>query len=249
MASTNSTIYYIFSKVDDTLIAVESASRNLTLDDPDSYEVVSSEPFNKDIPRLLYKGDRDNLSFTVKNYALVNIDGNWKTSFVDYKQARLQMYVELVARITEVGSFSNLSLAERQIASRWFIVGDNERDSVHSFDEQVVNGSIYNAESIKAREARMTACMMQVYNRLTHDQVNEVCMAMNFDKTTYNYIKRGCEGTLEGNDEGLFDYIMARVGTTWELTGLRIQAYIPKGMADCAELAAKLIDILRNGNY
>jgi hypothetical protein len=69
------------------------------------------------------------------------------------------------------------------------------------------------------------------------------------NKTMFTYINLGTEGTVEGDNEGLFDYILSRKNTTWENTGLSKQAYSPKGMADCQELSNRLIDILKNGNY
>lgn len=243
------TLYFIFRRSDNGLEAIESSSRKLAADDPTFYEVTSTETYDPKVPKLAYEGDPDQLSFVIHSYEVINIDTDWRVNFTDYKQARAQMFVVMVARIQEVGSFYNLSMIERRIASAWFIVGDAERDSVHSFDEQMINANTYNAHSVESRDARLTAAMMQVYNRLSHDQVNAVVTSMDFGRTSYNYVRRGCEGTVEGNDEGLFDYILGRENTSWALNGLCHQNYTPKGMANCQELADKLIDILKNGNY
>lgn len=189
----------------------------------------------------------DGQFYDLTQRVMENIDQNWQTKelYRDYKVARVALFMIMMQK----GGFANLSLAEKRVASKWFIVEKTERSSVHTHEEQVLNGVEYNAQSIKARKQRLTACMVEVYNRLTKDQINEVVATSNFNKIAYNYVELGQEGTQEGNPEGLFDYIGARAGTSWETTGLRVQPYIPVGMADCTELANKLLDILVNGNY
>jgi len=62
----------------------------------------------------------------------------------------------------------------------------------------------------------------------------------------------GIEGTVEsGGLVGLNDYLLARVGTPYELTGLAAQAYpIVDGSGDTLlDVCNKLVDIGTNGNY
>lgn len=176
---------------------------------------------------------------------LQNIDSNWRSNFPDYKAARVAMYIAMLT----VGGFENLSLADKEIASRWFIVGRLERNSVHTTEQQIVNGLIYHESSVEARKHRFNACITEVYNRLDDDQIKEVMIAMDFSKTVYAYIDLGQEGTLEGNPEGLFDYIEARSGTSWVTTGLKAQNYVPVGYENCIELSVRLMQILRDGLY
>lgn len=179
------------------------------------------------------------------DYPLLLIDRNWSSLYPDYKAARTQLYIAMMTK----GGFSNLLLEEKVIASKWFIVGRVERNSVHTVQEQIKNGLIYHENSVEARKHRFNACITEVYNRLDDDQIKAVMIAMDFSKTVYAYIDLGLEGTLEGNPEGLFDYINARANTQFEMTGLKVQNYTPVGYANCSELANRIMDILANGNY
>lgn len=181
----------------------------------------------------------------LSDYPLLNIDENWQNMYSDYKAARVAVYIAMMMK----GGFNNLSEAEKIIASKWFVVGRTERNSVHTVDQQIENGLNYHQNSTRSRNARFDKCITEVYNRLDDDQIKEVMIAMDYNKTVDAYIKLGIEGTQEGNPEGLYDYILARAGTQWESTGLSVQAYTPVGMADCQELANRLMDILVNGNY
>jgi hypothetical protein len=188
----------------------------------------------------------DGSSFiSVPKSTIITIANNWRDNFNDYKTARVQIYVAMMTK----GGFNNLSQEEKKIVSSWFLVGDNERDTVHTQAEQIANGEIFNKLSTEARIKRLTKVKMEVYNRLSHDQINSILEIMLANKVMFTYINLGTEGTLEGDNEGLFDYILSRTGTIWENTGLSKQSYSPKGMSDCQELANRLIDILKNGNY
>lgn len=235
--------YAIINKANHLVQEVREASANLSEMDT-LYEVATDFAFQPNLTPDIYEY-RDETFKLLSAYTLVSISRTWRTAYADYKLARVALFTAMMMK----GGFEALEPEEKRIASAWFIVGRAERDSVHTTEEQIANGRSYNANSIAARKFRLVKCMMEVYNRLSQHEVNEVVTAMNFARTAYNYTELGQEGTIEGNDEGLFDYIQARVGTTWETTGLKVQSYIPTGMSDCAALADKLIDILKNGNY
>ena len=185
----------------------------------------------------------------------ISIAKNWKENYVDYKKARAALGTELTIR----GGFSNLSTLEKKIASRWFLCVKSDRDTVHTFDEQVTNGYFWHINARISRNNRLDVAIIEVYNRLDSadadnviDDLWEIFLKINGKQYTrslaMNYINFGREGTVEGNPEGLFDYILARVGTSFELTGLKAKAITPiHGTLD--ELCDKIIDILKNGNY
>ena len=62
------------------------------------------------------------------------------------------------------------------------------------------------------------------------------------------YVNFGVEGSLEGDDVGLFDYLESRVGTPFENTGLLSKGYNVEGMT-INEFSERLMDVLKNGNY
>ena len=64
----------------------------------------------------------------------------------------------------------------------------------------------------------------------------------------YSYINFGVEGTTEGDNEGIFDYIQSVSGSSYENTGFATKGYIPEGMT-LQQLEDKLLNILKNGIY
>ena len=235
--------FAIINKIDHLVQEIRQTSAELNGYES-VYEVETEFDFGQDfIPNAFEH--RDSTFKKLADYPLVQIDRTWRLTFSDYKSARIGIFVAMITK----GGFDNLPLEEKQIASKWFVVGRTERNSVHTVEEQVENGLIYNTESINARSKRLSKCMIEAYNRLTDEQIQSIMATMNFSKTAYAYVEAGQEGTLEGNPEGLFDYIQARTGTQWETTGLRVQNYTPIGYNNCQELSDRLMDILVNGNY
>lgn len=236
-------IYAIIGKWNNKVQELNEDSSNLTGSE-DIYEVETNfafpEPFVAD--KILY---RDGSFILEEDRQLEIIDETWKDLYTDYKAARVAIYYLVVSK----GGFDNLTSIEKEIAARWFVVGSDKQAQVFSLPEIIALGKIYNNSSGIARKARLEAMMIELWNRLSQNQVNDIISAMNFSKVSVNYIELGQEGTLEGNPEGLFDYVEARSGTSWENTGLRVQNYTPLGMSNCAELADRVMDILVNGNY
>jgi hypothetical protein len=65
----------------------------------------------------------------------------------------------------------------------------------------------------------------------------------------HKYLLFGREGTVEGDPEGLFDYIDSRVGTSYENTGLKNKSISPSGFATVSDFADYLLDIIKYGKY
>lgn len=160
------------------------------------------------------------------------INDNWKEIYFDYKQARSDMKLKLVAS----GGFNNLLLDNKKIVSSWFIVPKTDRDSVYSTLEQIKLGEVYHYYSKLARQLRLSKVLMFFYNILTNEQINQVLTLISTLAT--NYVDFGIEGTLEGNVEGLFDFIEARLNTSYQTNGVKTIANTDIVM-----------DILRNGIF
>lgn len=159
----------------------------------------------------------------------------------DYKKLRHN----LIVKVTTIG-FANLCDRGKIIASANFAVSRADRDTVHTLEEQIENGLIFHINSVEARERRRRHMMMEFYNRLQPAQVAEI-IAIGYPLSN-TYVDTGIEGTESGDPEGMYDYLEATVGTTWENTGLAAQDWVPEGMT-LAELVTRVMDIMKNGNY
>ena len=160
----------------------------------------------------------------------------------DYKVLRNNLIVQVATE-----GFSNLSVDEKKIASSHFAVSKTDRDTVHTIDEQISNGILFHKESTKARSDRRNAAEGEVYNRI-QDGLEQADLMNDVTAMLDTYVNFGIEGTLEGDIEGLFDYLESRAGTSFETTGLLSKSYTVEGMT-VAQLSAKLMDIFKNGNY
>jgi len=209
------------------------------------YEVETDYTFEESPVTVNKYQYKDGTFSKLSDFPLVLIDQDWNKNYSDFKSARVALYVAMMTK----GGFNSLSLEEKKIASKWFIVERTERGSVHSLQEQVINGKWFDSNSKEARRQRFSVAMSEIYNRLTKEEVFQVLSTMGND-IVEKYITYGTEGTVEGDlIEGLFDYIEARNGTSWSATGLAAQSFTPTGMSNCSELATKLMDVLKNGNY
>lgn len=69
--------------------------------------------------------------------------------------------------------------------------------------------------------------------------------------TGVDYVTRyygGIEGTLEDQGvEGVYDYVDARLGTSFALTGLRKKGFVPKDGLTMDEVADRVLEILQTG--
>lgn len=178
-----------------------------------------------------------------ENTSIENLDNHAMKKGYDYKAVREQ--IKIVA--ATIG-FQNLSIIEKELACRWFAVLKSDRDTVHSMLEQIKNGKLFHEASTVCRGDRLSSVISEIYNRLQSSEINEL-----IDDTsdlTDKYINRGREGTLEGDPEGLFDYIEARAGTYWDVfgsnPGLKGKNWTPIGKT-LDIFVNDLIYILKNG--
>ncbi len=162
----------------------------------------------------------------------------------DYKFTR-----RVMKNIVATSGFNNLRPAERRIASRWFVLPGYLRLRVHTLEEQMANGRIFHRKSIQARTTRLRQAKMEIWNRLTHAESQEIIGDFNAENLENQYIDFGVEGTIKGDHEGILDFVVGTSGTQYEHRGLADQIYQPSGMADMKELSDRIIDILERGNY
>lgn len=161
----------------------------------------------------------------------------------DYKYVRIQIYI----LVTTIG-WTNLSIAEKTIASIWFVVVKSQRDEVHTLEEQKANGRTHHEKSRQNRYDRHTAALMDVYNRLEKADAQSVLKRLEDSNLLHLYIEYGIEGTASGDIEGIMDYVNSVAGTSFALNGLIEETYIPVE-GTLTDLKVALNDIIINGNY
>lgn len=162
----------------------------------------------------------------------------------DYKYVRNKM----ITYITNAGGFTNLNTVEKEIAVRYFCVVKSDRDTVYTTAQQIQLGKVYYLNSVTSRQARMTAAMMEIYNKLSKTDADVVLDDVVDNLLDVKYATYGREGTLEGDPEGLFDYIEARSGTAYVSTGLAAKGYTPTD-GTLQDLVDACMNILKSGEY
>lgn len=177
------------------------------------------------------------------DYADVSTIENWANYghlIKDYKYIRSR----IAGLVVSIG-WSSLSTTEKEIASEYFAVGQTERNEVHTIEEQVTNGTAYHKESVACRQMRLDRAVSEVYNCLTDTDAETVISDVT-GGLSEAYVHFGREGTLEGDPEGLFDYIEARSGTSYVLTGLAAKGFTPT-QGTLQDLVDDIMAILQNG--
>lgn len=162
----------------------------------------------------------------------------------DYKFVRHQIMV-LAATI----GWSSLSADEKLIAAQWFAVDKTSRNEVMTQEEQVAAGVSFHKGAVASRNARTDAAMLVLFNCLEWTDVLEVVDDIESSNMLYKYMEYGIEGTLEGDDPGLFDYMEARTSTPYETTGLAAKSYTTTSGSTLAEIVTKVMSILKDGDY
>ena len=147
--------------------------------------------------------------------------------------------------------FSTLSTGEKLICNNYFISNLKERTTLYSLEQQVGLGQLFNRDAMDSRSLRISKAISEVKNRLTATQAQNIVqdVADGAVPILTDYVTFGIEGTLEGDHEGMFDYLEGRAGTTWASTGFDSYGYVPTGYADMAALAVDLMKILKDGEY
>ena len=166
----------------------------------------------------------------------------------DYKFIRYEIMV-----IAAVTGWANLTTEEKTLAAKYFAVGKTERDEIYTLDQQIDIGMLHHINSVESRNIRLAKVQMHLFNRLGKADI--AIMSADVEGLTDHYLTEGVEGTLEGDGEGIFDYVdgTARSNHKWDGLGadigLRDKTFVVEGFANCSLFADMLMDILKNGNY
>lgn len=159
----------------------------------------------------------------------------------DYKYLRVQIYI-LVATT----GWANLTLDEKEIAARWFVVAQSQREEVYSLADQITLGKIHHKNSIEARTNRHTCALMELFNRLEKSDAQALLIRLESLNLLRLYVEYGIEGTIEGDVEGVMDYLHSRTGTSFDADGFLEESFTPTA-GTLADIKDSLVDIITNG--
>ena len=168
----------------------------------------------------------------------------------DYKFIRN----EIIILANVIIGWSSLSVEEKNISATIFAVDETKRDEIFTVEQQIINGWHHHKRSIASRRRRMTQVELELFNRVAKVDTAALFSELKENKLLDAYIDTGLEGTLEGDPEGIFDFIEGslRTGTTWDGTGSEVgfydKGYTVKGMT-MSELTTHIMTILKTGNF
>jgi hypothetical protein len=104
---------------------------------------------------------------------------------------------------------------------------------------------VYKYNTSISRESRAFEAEVTVRNELPN---NHKELLTDVRDIFINYLIYGVEGIDKGDNEGLLDYLIAKVGTSWEGLGLINKAWTPETMT-ITELSNFLYNIIDKGDY
>jgi len=160
---------------------------------------------------------------------------------MDYKNFRSMLAIAVATT-----GFENLSEDDKRLAALYFATtGANIASVFPNIQDRINNGKLFHESSIESRSDRAKFGVAEVYNRLSTADMQLVINAITTDNLLFNYTELGREGTESGDGEGIYDYLNAVSGTSYESTGLAAQSYTVTDMVDCAELGTKITNILK----
>lgn len=168
----------------------------------------------------------------------------------DYKLKRA-IIQNIMYDITGTGltNWMDLTTEERRICCEMFLVPHQLRDEFYTNTQQTELGIIFNNNSVDSRTNRCWIAQSEVFNRLDHATAVEISNDVIFESNLrYAYVQIGREYTLKGDPEGLYDYLLNTIGTSYENNGFR--SYTPTelyGFDNMIDFSNYLVDILEYG--
>jgi hypothetical protein len=175
---------------------------------------------------------------TIQNgYSDITSISNWDSIGFDLKDYN---YVrnEINILLNQIG-FNNLSLNEKIIVSKYFLVGKTDRDTVLSEEEQVNFWNILVENSQECRFKRWEVAKKYISYKLT--PINSSDLAKSTSSLCNDYINYNITTLTKDGVSGLFDYLKGE--GDYINNGYPSKSYWTQIDQD------RIIDILENGNY
>lgn len=121
-------------------------------------------------------------------------------NFYDYLFCRKQIMYR-----TAVIGFDNLSLEEKECASKHFAVGKSSRDTVHTEQEQLSNWEVFVDKSQKIRLERWVKAKGYISFQL--NPVDSTEMALSTETLSKNFVEYGIESLSIDGVTGIYDWL------------------------------------------
>ena len=102
------------------------------------------------LPSVIYQEDSPGENFIDKTNDILVWDKYFNRVGKDYKFVRsiiMQQVFEDCTVSTPYDAWDGYSSDKKEVASYWFVVPKSLRDTVHTIEEQVVNGSVFNGNT------------------------------------------------------------------------------------------------------
>lgn len=132
----------------------------------------------------------------------------------DYRALRAQ-----AAEYVTTTGYDNLTEDQQEVALHNFIAPDYNIFTEMTLEDRLKYGAEFHINASAARQHREYILMTFFYNVLPLNQCFEIVNG-DVQQLLYLYTEAGLEGTTVGDPEGIFDWILATSGTSFEETGL-----------------------------
>lgn len=170
--------------------------------------------------------------------SIENLDQHGFSSGKDYKFVRDEIKLLFT-------TWSAHTSDEQLVFCKHKIGTQEDRNSRVGVGNAILLSLQYDGNMVDVRQTRLGYAKTEIHSRLPNDSGDILDTARD---SILDYLIFGREGTVQGDNEGVTDYLNSVVGSGYETTGLSVQSYTPIGMS-LTDLIAKVEDIILNGNY
>lgn len=171
-----------------------------------------------------------------------NITGYYNHGFkiLTYKKCR-SIIKEKVLTI----GFDNLTDGEKEIACKLLIPTQAQRKTVHTVEEQIKFGKIWQDKSKKYRADTINYLFSELYNRLS--QIDVLSILPTIEPLKINYLEYGIESKDRDYITGIYDYFLS----TEEFTGIgfNTETFTVKGFDNCSDFSDHIIKIFNGEQF
>jgi hypothetical protein len=187
-------------------------------------------------------GDVNGIEFIVDNITQTNYQDVSSITNWDNYGSRLEDFNFIRDRIkdlTDLIGFNNLTLEEKIISAKYFVVGKVDRDTVLTEEEQYNYWGVLVTESQQSRFNRWENAKQYISYKLS--PINSSDLAKSTSELCNDYINYNIITKVKDGISGLFDYLRGE--------GDYINNGYPSKSYWSQQDQNKLMDILENGNY
>jgi len=187
--------------------------------------------------------------------SLRHIWNNWQMTGRDFyyaykvaKEYYNTLPVDLCGCDTASGIFHALSDDEKDAAVSLQVGPQTDRINFAGLTEVLTRNLNWNKLTYDSRLGRTQCSIVNLMVYLPNNYKTAFVELVE-NETFYKYIQFAIEGLLEGDPEGIFDYILGRVGSTWAGAGLVNKPWTPINNLTMVQVCDLIMAIIRDGDY